>query len=43
MPVQGEAYMEGYCYKSLLKVDRLIGGGERSAFRSYYKQADVVD
>lgn len=26
MPVQGEAYMEGYCYKSLLRVDRLIGG-----------------
>lgn len=29
MPVQGEAYMEGYCYKSLLKVDRLIGGGAK--------------
>lgn len=35
MPVQGEAYMEGYCYKSLLRVDRLIGGGSGlSVFRA---------
>lgn len=25
MPVQSEAYMERYCYKSLFRVDRLIG------------------
>lgn len=25
MLVQGETYMEGYCYKPLFRVDRLIG------------------